>query len=58
MTDSRTRQVAALIDDARTLLADMADEGVQSDQLLAARCSLNVSLRYVALLETQLGGAA
>ena len=58
VTDSRIPQVAALIDDARTVLADMSDEGVVSDQLLAARCSLNVALKYVQMLAQQLGEAS
>lgn len=50
MTDSRLKQAEILIDDARTLLADMAEEGFGGDQLEAARCSLNVSLRHLQIL--------
>lgn len=53
MSDTRTRQMAALIDDARTLAADMSDE-LTSNHLAALRCSLNVSLRYVHMLEREL----
>lgn len=65
MTDSRCDQwrqdlsaCRAVLDDIRTEMADMADEGVASNLLEAARCSTNVTLRYVDMLKTELGGDA
>lgn len=58
MSDSRLSQVTALIDDARTLLADMAEEGlpadVENNQLASARFSLNVSLQHIHILQNLL----
>jgi len=50
MNDSRLRQAASLIDDARCLLADVAD-GIRSDPLEAAHLSLNLALRHLEILE-------
>lgn len=49
MPDSRYTQAAALIDDARCLLADIA-EGMSSDPLEAARVSLNCALAHLHVL--------
>lgn len=54
MTDSRTRQMAALIDDARTIAADMGEEGLATNRLAALAWSLRVSLRHIELLEAEL----
>lgn len=35
MQDSRLNTIAALIDDARTLIADMRDEGVPAEDRIA-----------------------
>jgi hypothetical protein len=51
MNDTRIRQARALIDDARTILAELADE-VTDNNLEAARFSLNVSLRHLSILES------
>lgn len=56
MPDTRTRQVAACLDEARTLLADLAEDGLKSNNLDAARCSINVTLKYVDILEAELSG--
>jgi hypothetical protein len=48
--DTRIRQAKAAIDDARTILAEIADE-IDSDPLEAARVSLNVSLCHLNILE-------
>ncbi len=55
MSDSRLAQWRAMLDDVRCEMADMAEEGVTSDQLHAARCSINVTLRYLHMLERELG---
>lgn len=54
MNDSRTRQVAACLDEARTILADMSEEGLQSNNLDAARQAANITLRHVHILEAEL----
>lgn len=50
--DSRIIQARAAIDDARTSLADLAEQ-VSNDHLHAARCSLNLTLRYLDMVELQ-----
>jgi hypothetical protein len=50
MDDTRIRRANALIDDARTILAELSDELVDNN-LEAARFSLNVSLRHLNILE-------
>lgn len=47
--DTQYAQAAALIDDARCLLADIA-EGMSSDPLEAARVSLNCALAHLHVL--------
>jgi hypothetical protein len=48
MRDTRLNTIAALVDDARTLIADMKDEGVLAEDRIALdriRNSLNDALR-------------
>lgn len=62
MSDSRPRQwlstlgaARAILDDIRCDMADMGDQGLKSNLLEAARCSANVTLKYVEMLEAELG---
>lgn len=53
MNDTRIQQTNALIDDARTILAELSEElpqGRDLNQVDAARCALNVALRHLATL--------
>jgi hypothetical protein len=50
LDDSRIRRARALIDDARTVLAELGDE-LTDNNLEAARLSLNVSLKHLSILE-------
>lgn len=52
MSDSRIIQARAAIDDARVTLADLSEQ-IHNDQLYAARCSLNLTLRYLDMVELQ-----
>lgn len=53
MTDTRIAQCRALLDDSRTLIADVADEVVDSDQwqvahwLKEAAGKINSALQYL-----------
>jgi hypothetical protein len=50
MDDSRIRHAKALVDDARTILSEIADE-ITDNSLEAARFSLNVSIKQLNILE-------
>jgi hypothetical protein len=63
MTDTRIAQMAALIDDARTLCADMSDECSHTDHdarffLTSIRVRLNQSLKSLQSLEKLKPGEA
>ena len=51
MKDSRIGYARALIDDARTVLAELSDEMSHNNNLEAARFSLNVSIKQLNVLE-------
>jgi hypothetical protein len=51
MDDTRIRQAKALVDDARTLLTELADEVVGNNNLEAARFSCNVAVQHLNILE-------
>jgi hypothetical protein len=53
MDDSRIRHAKALVDDARTILSEIADE-ITDNTLEAARFSLNVSIQHLNILEASL----
>jgi len=52
MDDSRIRRAKADIDDARTILCELADE-LDDDNLEAARFALNVSIQHLNILEAR-----
>jgi hypothetical protein len=57
MNDTRLNTVAALIDDSRTLLSDMREEGVPADDRIALdriRSSLNEALKRTRKLKGDL----
>lgn len=51
MVDSRIGHARALIDDARTILTELADELHGNNALEAARFSLNLSIKQLNILE-------
>lgn len=54
MQDTRTSQMAALIDDAWCLAADMADENITESErihLLSVRAALNSAARSINILK-------
>jgi len=52
MDDSRIRRAKAEIDDARTTLAELADE-LTDNNLEAARFALNVSIQHLNIMEAR-----
>jgi hypothetical protein len=52
--DSRVNQMTACLDEVRTLAANMADEGLISNNLDALRQSANVTLKYAEMLKAEL----
>jgi len=52
MDDSRIRRAKADIDDARTILCELADE-LTDNNLEAARFALNVSIQHLNILEAR-----
>lgn len=53
--DSRINQVGALVDDARTLLGDLAEEGWRELEIARARKHLNAAIVSINRLQGRTG---